>query len=71
MAIIVKKREGESDGALLYRFIKKIKRSGVLKEARNRRFKHRPVSRLKKRLSALNRETKKQEMAHKKKLGLI
>ncbi|MEK7590560.1 MAG: 30S ribosomal protein S21 [Patescibacteria group bacterium] len=70
MAIVVKKREGESDSALIYRFVKKIKRSGILKEAKHRRFKDRPVSRIKKRLSALHREVKKKEMERAKKLGI-
>jgi len=70
MAIVVKKREGESDSALIYRFSKKIKRSGVLKEAKARRFKGRAVSRIKKRLSALHREQKRKEMERAKKLGI-
>lgn len=70
MAIVVKKREGESDSALIYRFVKKIKRSGILREAKARRFKDRPVSRIKKRLSALHREIKRKEMERAKKLGI-
>ena len=70
MAIVVKKREGESDSALIYRFSKKIKRSGVLKEAKSRRFRDRAVSRIKKRLSALHREQKRKERERAKKLGI-
>lgn len=69
--IIVKKKEEESASALLFRFTKKIKQSGVLKEARRRRFRDRPVGKRRRKLSALHRETKKKEFAHKKKMGLL
>ena len=47
MAIEARKREGESGNALLYTFTRKVKRSGILKEVRHRKFHDRPVSRLK------------------------
>lgn len=71
MPVTVKKREGESTGALIYRFTKKVRRSGILREARGRRFKDRPVSRTKRRFSALHKEKKRKERARAKKLGLI
>jgi ribosomal protein S21 len=67
----VTKKEGESAAALLYRFTKKIQQSGVLREAKKRRFKHRTPNRLKIKLSALHREAKKKEIAHNKKMGLL
>ncbi len=67
----LKRREGESNSAFLYRFSKKVQQSGVLREAKKRRFKHRPISKLKKRLSALYRETKKKEVEKMKKMGTI
>jgi len=66
----VRKREGESASSLIYRFTKKTQQSGVLKEAKKRRFRARPVSRVKRRLSALHRAQKKAEFARAKKLGL-
>ena len=57
--------------AFLYRFSKKIQQSGILREAKKRRYKARPVSRIKKRLSALHREQKKEEVKKMKKLGTI
>ncbi len=67
----LKRREGESISAFLYRFSKKIQRSGVLREAKKRRYKDRPVSRIKKRLSALHREQKKKEIEKTRKLGIV
>jgi len=67
----VRKREGESASSLIYRFTKKTQQSGVLKEAKKRRFRARPVSRIKRRLSALHRVKKKAEFARAKKLGII
>ncbi len=57
--------------AFLYRFSKKIQRSGVLREAKKRRYKDRPVSRIKKRSSALHREQKKKEIEKTRKLGIV
>jgi len=71
MALNVQHREGESGTALLYRFTKKVQHSGILKEARGRRFRKRVVNRNKRRISALHRETKKAEIELKKKLGLL
>lgn len=68
--IYVKKREGESASSLMYRFNKKIKQSGLVKEVRKRRFQTRGQSRLKVKLSALHRDQLKKEFARKKKLGL-
>ncbi|MEK9180351.1 MAG: hypothetical protein AAB897_02985 [Patescibacteria group bacterium] len=71
MPLEVKKREGESPSALLFRFTKKVKRSGVLREGRARRFRGRGISRIKRRVSALHREEKKKEIERMKKLGLL
>lgn len=68
--IEVKKKEGEAAGSLIFRFTKKIRRSGVLLEAKKRRFHKRPVSRIKRRNSAHYREQKKEEVIRLKKLGL-
>jgi len=71
MAIEVRKKEGESSTGLLYRFTKRVKRSGVLREARSRRFKSRNVSKQKRRLSALHRTGKKKEIERARKLGFM
>jgi ribosomal protein S21 len=67
--IEVKKREGEQSSALMFRFTRKVKRSGVLKEVNSRRFKSRPVSRIKRRKSAIYKGAKKKELARTKQLG--
>lgn len=57
----MKRREGESASAFLYRFTKKVRQSGILLESKKRRFRTRPASKLKKRLSALYRAEKTKE----------
>lgn len=69
--IEVKRKEGESGSALLFRFTKRVKRSGVLKEANKRRFKHRGLNERRRRLSALHRSHKKAEYQRMKKLGVV
>ena len=71
MAIEVKKRDGEAGTALLYNFTRKVKRSGVMKEVRKRKFHARTLSRIKRRASAVHREEKRQDVERKKKLGLL
>jgi ribosomal protein S21 len=67
----IKRREGESTNAFLYRFSKKIQQSGILREAKKRKHKSRPISKLKKRRSALHREAKKIEIKRAKKMGTL
>lgn len=67
----LKRREGESAGSFLHRFTKKIRQSGVLVEMKKRRFRKRKPSKLKKRLSALYRNDKREEMEKAKKWGLV
>ncbi len=66
----VRKRESESATSLMYRFNKRMKQSGVVKEVRKRRFTDRPVSKLKRKQSAVHREVMKKDFLHKKKMGL-
>lgn len=69
MAVEVKKRENESPSALIYRFIKRVQQTGVLREAKKRRFHNRSQNRLKRRVSALHREEKKHEIERARKMG--
>lgn len=71
MAIEARKREGESPNSLLFSFTKRVKRSGILREVRARKFHARPISRIKRRQSAIHRETKRVEVERQKKLGLL
>ena len=66
----LKRREGEPVNAFLYRFNKRVRQAGILKEAKKRRFRARPVSRNKRRLGALYREKKKSEVTRMKKMGV-
>ena len=67
----VKKKEGESPTTHLYRFMKKVKQSGILKEAKKRKYHDRPINKRQRRASALHRELKKKEIAKAKKLGIL
>jgi ribosomal protein S21 len=70
MAIIVKKKEGEPGNSLLYSFTRRVKRSGILRETRARRFHGRPISRIKRKRSAIHRSEKRALMDRQRKLGL-
>ena len=70
MSIHVKKREGEASNSMLYRFTKMMQQSGVIKEAKKRRFHQRENNKRAKRLSALYKFARKQEVERAKKLGL-
>lgn len=65
----LKRREGESVSAFLYRFSKKMQHSGVLKEAKKRRTRARAVNKNKRRVAAIYREDKKSEIETAKKMG--
>ena len=67
----VRKKENESVNTLIFRFIKKVQQTGVLREAKKRRFRNRPQNALKRRLSALHREQKKRDQERAKKLGQL
>lgn len=69
MAVEVKRRKNESPNTLIYRFIKKVQQTGVLREAKKRRFQNRRQNRSKRRISALHRNTRKQEIERLRKLG--
>lgn len=71
MAIEARKREGESPNSMLFSFTRKVKRSGILREVRKRKFHTRSVSRIKRRQSAVHREVKRVEVDRQKKLGLL
>lgn len=71
MAIEVRKKEGESGNSLLFSFTKRVKRSGILKEVRKRKFHKRAVSRTKRRQSAIHRDDRRADVERQKKLGLL
>lgn len=65
----LKRREGESVSAFLYRFSKKMQQSGVLKEAKKRRTRPRAINKNKRRIAAIYRTEKRTEIETAKKLG--
>lgn len=69
--IETKRKDGESPNALLYRFTKKVRQSGVLLELRKRRFHKRGLNRVKRRNAAIYRTEKKEETKRLKKLGQL
>ena len=71
MPITVKKKESESAGSLIFRFSKKVQQSGVLLEAKKRRFKKREQNARSRHISALHKLSKKAEYERMKKEGLI
>ena len=71
MALHIRKREGESDMSLIYRFTKRVQQSGVLKEVKRRRFTVRKQSPLKMKRSALYRVGKRIEIETARKQGTL
>jgi len=71
MPITVKKKESESAGSLIFRFTKKVQQSGVLLEAKKRRFQKRKPNNRARHLSALHKLGKKAEYEKMRKEGLI
>ena len=67
--IEIKKKEGESVNAFLYRFTKKVQRAGVIKESKKKRFHSRTQNSRARKESALYRLDKKQEMGKLRRLG--
>ena len=71
MGVIVRKKENESPSTVVFRFTKKVQQSGVLREARKRRFTKRAENKNKRRANALHRAAKKTEFDKARKLGKI
>jgi len=69
MPLQVKRQEKESSQSLVRRFLQKLRRSGILIEARKRQFRVRNKSKQLKKRSALRREAKKKEYEKIRKLG--
>lgn len=67
--IEIKRKEGESSNAFLYRFTKKIQQAGILKEAKKKRFSSRSQNKYARKRSALYRSAKKAEITRAKKAG--
>lgn len=71
MGIEIKKQERETSQALIYRFSRSVKKSGLLLRARKTRFRQRQKSRQMKKRAALRREELKKEYEKLRKLGKL
>jgi len=67
--INLKKKDGESNSSLIYRFTKKVMQSGVIRQAKGNRYYDRNVNRNKRRISALQRGKRKEEIKRAKRMG--
>jgi|YelNatPaOPRAMG01_1025707.scaffolds.fasta_scaffold378589_2 ribosomal protein S21 len=67
--IEVRKRKNENINSLIYRFNKRVQQSGILKEAKKRKYTTRPINKRKKRLAAIYRHQKAQALQKMAKLG--
>lgn len=67
----VKRKEGESIASFLHRFSTKMKQSGILLEAKKRRYHKRAINKTKRKASAIYRSQKKKEYEELKKKGLL
>ena len=71
MVLEVKKKERENSQNLVRRFTKRVQQSGILRNARKTRFRHREKSRNMEKEAALRREKMKSEYEKLKKLGKV
>ncbi len=67
--IHTKKKEGETLSAFVYRFNKKVMQAGVVKETKKRQFTTRGANKGKRRIAALYRLKKQEDLARLKKYG--
>ena len=70
MTIVIKRRPNESVTAFVNRANQVIRKSGILLEARKRRFNHPQPNKRAKKLSAIHKIKVLQEVERKKKWGL-
>ncbi|OHA65000.1 MAG: hypothetical protein A2667_00855 [Candidatus Wildermuthbacteria bacterium RIFCSPHIGHO2_01_FULL_47_27] len=68
-SIEIRKRERENTQAVIRRFSRAVKDSGILRKIKRRRFRVRPKSKLAKQASALRRIRRAQEQKALEKLG--
>ncbi len=71
MALEVKRKEKENNGSIVHRFTRSVIQSGIIKEARSRKFRLRPVSKMAKKRIALRKVRAKAEYEKKVRMGEI
>src|SRR3990172_5555013 len=62
----VRRKPSESSSALLHRFSKIVKQSGILRESKKRRYRNRPIGKTKRKISAIRRAARKGEYQKKR-----
>jgi len=71
MPLKVKRQPRESSQGLLRRFTLKLKKSGILLEAKKKKYYQRPKGKNLRKKSALRRERKRKEIEKLKKMGKL
>ncbi len=71
MALEVRRKEKENNNSIVHRFTRSVIQSGIIKEARSRRFRIRPISKTAKKRAALRKVRAKEEYDRKWKRGEI
>lgn len=69
--IEVKRRNGETPAAMMFRFTKKVRQSGIMKEVRKRRFHDRPQNKRARAVSAKYRTIKAKEISDLRRMGAL
>ncbi|MBI4114367.1 MAG: 30S ribosomal protein S21 [Candidatus Niyogibacteria bacterium] len=69
--IEVRRRQNETPVSLVRRFSRKVQQAGVVKHTRKGQFHLRPVSRVKKKNSAMRRIARRKEFEHLRKIGKL
>lgn len=69
MAVEIKKKKGESVGSFIFRFNKRVRQSGLMKEVKKRKFTRRAINKRKRKSAALYRLKKQEELTRLKKYG--
>lgn len=69
MALNVQRKERETSQSLIRRFSRRVRKSGILIQARKNRFRKRTKSRQMKKRAALRREELKKEYERREKMG--
>lgn len=69
MPLEIKKKQGETSQSLIYRFTQRMRKSGILRRARDVRFQDRPLSPQLKKKAALRKEELKKEYEKMEKMG--
>ncbi len=71
MALEVKRKEKENNSSIVHRFTRSVIQSGIIREARSRRFRVRPLSKNAKKRAALRKVRAKEQYDKKWKMGQI